>query len=308
MKLFFYILLFSFQAFARPEIVIPDHVEVSHREILNLGDVALVTGATEDLLQKIETLVIDTNAKELLLSQQLKSDQVLKKIRSAIQKDEILKSQNPTFKIPSNVKVEFSQNPISRAEIERKIKNFLATRCVDCEYKISIQSLPAIAETKWSLDFSQMATRGGFLLALREASGGQNKWISGTIRKYELTPVTTRLIQQGERIQAVDVRMEKTDVTYTKDGVLRVEDVHGQAVSRALPIGTPIWTNDLKREPATKIGQIVKVILGDDVLEVTTNMQAEESGFIGDQIKIRNLETKKVLTGLILEKGVVKLL
>lgn len=308
MKLFVGIFLFSAQVFARPEIAIPETVEVSHRETLRLGDVAEVSGASEELLQKIDKLVIDENARELLLSQHLKSEQVLKKIRTALQKDELLKSQNPAFKIPSKVKIDFSPNPISREEIQRKMRNFLATRCAGCEYRISIQTLPAISETKWELDFSQMTTRGGFLLALREASGVQNKWISGTIRKYELTPVTTRLIQQGERIQNEDVRLEKTDVTYSKDGALRVEDVVGQAVTRALPIGTPIWTNDLKREPATKSGQIVKVILGDEILEVTTNMQAEEAGFIGDQIKIRNLETKKILTGLIVEKGVVKLL
>jgi flagella basal body P-ring formation protein FlgA len=37
------------------------------------------------------------------------------------------------------------------------------------------------------------------------------------------------------------------------------------------------------------------------------NLQAEDSGFVGDVVKLKNLENQKVLTGIVVEKGVVKL-
>lgn len=101
--------------------------------------------------------------------------------------------------------------------------------------------------------------------------------------------------------------MSMTDVTFAKDGSLRMEDIQGQMAARSLPVGSTVWASDLKREPAAKKGQIVKALLGDDSFEISVNMMAEDSGFVGDLIKVKNLETQKVLSGLVTEKGVVKL-
>ena len=120
----------------------------------------------------------------------------------------------------------------------------MKARCHECEYNISIQSTPAPSSKGWDLDYSQLTGRGGFLLPLRDGSRNQIKWISGTIRVSQLTPVTTRLILQGERVQPEDLKMVLTDTTYAKDGVLRLEDITGQLAARSLPVGSPIWTSD----------------------------------------------------------------
>lgn len=307
MKLLFVLLFFSLQVFARPEVSIPGSVEISQRELLRLGDIAVVSGGTEELLSLIESVVLREDSRELLLSQYLSSQEILTKVRTVIASREDLHRLNPIFKIPSQVKVSFSSTPISRQEVERKIHNTLKARCNACEYKISIQSTPVPSEKNWELDFTQFSPKGGFLLPLRDGNQAQLKWISGTIRVSQLTPVTTRLILQGERVQPADIHMALTDVTFARDGVLRLEDIQGQMVARSLPVGSPIWKTDLQREPAAKRGQIVKALLGAESFEISVNMQAEENGFLGDLIKVKNLDTKKILSGLIVEKGVVKL-
>lgn len=300
-------LFFSLQAWARPEVSIPAEVEVSQREILRLSDVAIVSGGNEALLSLLDSVVIREDSRELLLSQYLNSQEILGRVRAALMATDTLRQENPAFKIPSKVKVSFSSTPISRKEVERKIQNVLKARCSNCEYKISIQSTPIPSQKQWELDYSQLAAKGGFLVPLKEGDQKQSKWISGTIRVSQLTPVATRLILQGERVQPQDVRMAMTDVTYSKDGVVRLEDIQGQIAARSLPVGSPIWTTDLKREPAAKKGQIVKALLGDESFEISVNMQAEDNGFVGDLIKVKNLESQKILSGLVVEKGVVKL-
>ncbi len=308
MKKFFVALFFlTPYAFARPEVSIPGNIEISQRELLRLGDVAVVSGGNEELLSFLDSIVIRQDARELLLSQHLNSQEILTKVRESMKSQEGLKKLNPAFKIPSQVKVSFSSTPISRQEVERKIHNTLKARCNECEYKVTIQSTPVPSQKQWELDFTQLSAKGGFLLPVRDGEQRQLKWISGTIRVSQLTPVATRLILQGERVQPADVRMVMTDVTFSKDGVLRVEDIQGQLAARSLPVGSPIWTSDLKREPAAKRGQIVKAMLGDEDFEISVNMQAEDNGFVGDLIKVKNLETQKVLSGLVIEKGVVKL-
>lgn len=305
--LFFAVFLANNQAFARAEVSIPQNVEISQRELLRLSDIAEISEGNTEVLSFAESVVIREDSRGLLLSQKLEAQEVLLKIRNAMNSHQGIRKLNPSFKVPSHIKVSFSSQPISRQEVERKISNALKIRCHECEYKISVQSVPAPSQKQWELDFSQLTNKGGFLLPLRDGDQHQLKWISGTIRVSQLTPVTTRMILQGERVQPEDIRMLMTDVTYSKDGVLRVEDIQGQIATRSLPIGSPIWTTDLKREPAAKKGQIVKALIGDESFEISTNMQAEDSGFVGDLIKVKNLETQKVLSGLIVEKGVVKL-
>lgn len=306
-KLFAFVFLFSLQVFARPEISIPGSVEISQRQLMRLSDIAEVTNGNQELLSFMESIVIREDARELLLSQHLESQEILAKILSAMKNEPGLKKLNPSFKVPAHVKVAFATTPISRQEIERKILNNLRTKCPDCEYKVTIQSTPVPAQKQWELDFSEISGKGGFLLPVRDGDQRQLKWISGTIRVSQLTPVANRLILQNERVQPGDVRMAMTDVTYSKDTVLRMEDIQGQVAVRSMPLGTPIWTSDLKREPAAKRGQIVKAMLGDEDFEVSVNMQAEDNGYVGDSIKVKNLETQKVLSGVVVEKGVVKL-
>ncbi|UXR64927.1 flagellar basal body P-ring formation chaperone FlgA [Bdellovibrio bacteriovorus] len=306
-KYFMFLLLVSTQAFARPEISIPASVEISQRELLRLGDIATVEGGSEELLAALDAVVLREDARELLLSQHLESGEILGRMRSALNSQENLRRMNPQFKVPSQVKVSFASTPVSKQEIERKIHNVLKARCQECEYQVSVQSTPRPASKLWDLDYTQLSAKGGFLLPLRDGDQRQIKWISGTIRVSRLTPVTTRLILQGERVQADDLRMSMTDVTFAKDGSLRMEDIQGQLAARSLPVGSTVWASDLKREPAAKKGQVVKALLGDDSFEISVNMMAEDSGFVGDIIKVKNLETQKVLSGLVTEKGVVKL-
>jgi len=306
-SVFAFVLMLSVQAWARPEISIPSSVEVSQRPVLRLGDIAVVKGGNEALLAQMDALVLRDDARELLLSQQFESKEILAKLREAMDQNEDLKALNPAFKVPSQVKVAFASTPISKQEVQRKITNYLTARCADCEYSISIQSVPNPANRQWDLDLTQLSAKGGFLVPVRDGENRQLKWISGTIRVSRLTPVTTKMISQGERVNAQDLQMSMMDVTFAKDSPLRIEDAQGQLAARTLPVGTPVWASDLKREPAAKRGQIVKAVIGDDTFEVTVNMQAEDNGFVGDLIKVKNLETQKILSAQVMDKGVVKL-
>ncbi|MDG0817014.1 flagellar basal body P-ring formation chaperone FlgA [Bdellovibrio svalbardensis] len=301
------LLLISLQAVARPEVSIPATVEVSQRPALHLSDIAIVKDGSEELLEQLQGVVIRDDARELLLSQHFEANELLGKIRAAMQDNETLRKLNPSFKIPSNVKVTFAANPISKQEVERKIMNALKARCSECEYRLSIQSVPVPNNRQWELDFTQLTAKGGFLLPLRDSESRNPKWISGTIHVSRLTPVTTRMISQGERVKPEDLRMSMLDVTFAKDAGLRMEDIQGQLAARTLPVGSPVWTSDLRREPAAKKGQIVKALVGNQDFEITVNVECQDNGVIGDLVKVKNLDTQKVLSALVTDKGVVKL-
>ncbi|MNJ92747.1 flagellar basal body P-ring biosynthesis protein FlgA [compost metagenome] len=299
--------LLGFAAFARPELVIPNEVEISQREMLRLGDIALVSDAAPELLAILDHIVIRKDARELLLSQHLKSSEVLAIVREQLKENSAFRKFNPALKIPSQVKVSFSSAPISKQEVERKVMNHLKARCQECEFKVNIQSTPFPSGKQWSVDYSQLAAKGGFLLPIQDGDARSIKWVSGNIRMSKLTPTATRMISQGERVQSTDMQLSLVDVTFAKDSSVEMKSLEGQLAARSIPVGSPIWISDLKREPAAARGQIVKALMGDESFEISLSMQAEENGFIGDTIKVKNTETKKLLSGVIVEKGVVKL-
>jgi flagella basal body P-ring formation protein FlgA len=294
-------------AFARPEIKIAEIVEVSQREVLRLSDIARLTGGNEEIIHRMDEVVIRSDARELLLSQFLPADEVRQKIRGALVSGGVLHGFNLGFKIPSRIKVEFSTTPISREEIERKVSNRTLAKCGDCEARINIQSTPVPTEKNWDIGLDEFSPKGSFLLPIFENGKSTGKWIAGSARISKLVPVTNRLVSQGERIAAQDVKLAMMDVTFAKDGALRLEDVEGHLAARSLAIGSPVWNSDLLREPAAKRGQMIKAFLGDEVLEISVPVQAEENGFVGDLIKVKNMDTQKTLFGMIVEKGVVKL-
>ena len=304
---FISLMIFGTAAFARPEITIPAKVEISQREKLTLADVADVSEGSEELLSLLDRIVIREDARDLLLSQKLKISEILSSVRAQTAGEPTWKSINPGLKIPSEIHVDFASTPISKQEIERKVTNVLRSRCNDCDYKVNIQSVPYPSGKTWSLDYSQMASKGGFLVPVRDGDQRNIKWITGNIRVAKLTPVANRLISQGERLQPSDLRMEMIDVSFAKDAGVKLDDVQGKIAARSIPVGTPVWASDLKREPAALRGQMIKAILGDEDFEITVSVQAEESGFVGDVIKVKNLDTQKLVSGVVLEKGLVKI-
>lgn len=299
--------IMSIQVWARPEVAISESVEISQKPLLRLSDVVTVREGTEELNSFLDGIILREDSRDLVLSGKIFSGEILSKTREALRANDSIRKLNPSFKIPSEVNVRFSTTTISRAEVTRKVTNILQSRCNHCDFKISVQTTPIPNSKNWDLDFSQISAKGSFLIPVRESESNQNKWISGSARISQLTPVTTRLITQGERVQSEDVRLEMIDTTYAKDGVLRLADIQGQVATRALSVGSAVWSSDLRREPAAKRGQVVRAILGDSSFEITVNMVAEDNGYIGDLIKVKNLENQKILSGQIIEKGVVKL-
>jgi flagella basal body P-ring formation protein FlgA len=294
-------------AVARPEITIPNKVEISQRPKLRLGDIAIIRGANSELLTLLNNLVLREDSRELLLSQHLESLEILKTIKSNRDVSELLHHANPTFKIPTRIDIVFSQALISKEEIGRKIKNYLSIRCVDCEYRLSIQTIPEPGSREWEPEFEQMTAKGGLLLPIRDLENRPKKWISGQIHISKLTPTTTRLIQQGERFSRDDLVMSLNDITFSKDNILRAEDLVGQIAVRTLSVGSIVGSTDCRKEPAAQKGQMAKGLLGDESFEISVNVEIQENGFVGDIVKVKSIENNKYFSAQIVEKGVVKL-
>jgi flagellar basal body P-ring formation protein FlgA len=234
--------------------------------------------------------------------------EIVRAIQDKISSDEF------TFRIPNQMILETKKNLIARFDIERELLSEVQKQCGECEVRLrdlKVPRLNMISEDliSWSLDASQTKLQGSFVIPLKAqfSSGTQNFLVTATASIFKSALVTRRMITAGERIGEADLEMKKVDVTFLKGSLLTNIEAKGQLAARYLVAGQTVLSGDIKREPAALRGQLMKVIAGNEDLEVTTQALAEEAGFVGDLIKLKNTETQKFISGKILEKGVVKL-
>lgn len=292
-------------AWARPEVIFPPETEVSNTAVISVFQVAEMKElkglafreiARMPLVEKIE------KQENLVLS----GKEVSKKLRDLVKNSELLKKINPSFKIPSEIHIHIRQEGFSKIEVERSMKNILASRCDSCRFQITIDSMPKMNPLNGRIDWEQEIKYGSFMIAVREAEQFVNKWITGTLHVRKTVPVAKKLIRFGERLQTEDLEILEADVSYVKEETPDLSQVVGLIANRTLTPRTPILLSDLKREPAAHRGQVVRALVGDQDFEISINASAEENGFIGDLIKVKNLETQKMMSGIVIDKGVVK--
>lgn len=292
-------------ALARPEVVFPNEAEVSSTSVISVFQVAELKELTGHAFTEIAKMPLaESGVGQEVLT--LSGEDVSKKLRELVRSSDSLKKLNPSFKIPNEIRIRIRKDDYSSLEIEKSLRNILLSRCVACSFQIRLNALPKMGLRDEGIDWDQQIKYGSFMLPIRVNGGFSNKWITGTLRVQKNAPVAKKLIRFGERIQADDIETHETDITYLKEETPDISQIVGLVANRSLSPRAPILLSDLQREPAARRGQMVKALVGNQSFEVSVNASAEENGFIGDLIKIKNTETQKVMSAIVIEKGVVK--
>ena len=92
-----------------------------------------------------------------------------------------------------------------------------------------------------------------------------------------------------------------------RDNVQKIEAVIGMQAVRFLNAGQILQYSDLRKETVLKKGQIVRAMFGAVDFEIAISAEAQESGSIGDVVKIKNLDSQKVFAAKVVERGIVRI-
>lgn len=275
------------------EIIISSATEISPRDVITAYDIVETNNISRETLERLKNIVVATDKSSTIT----KSD-LIKKLRMV----------NSYFMFPSEVKLLRSKQLISRMEVERKIKNHLLANCKKCDFRININSVPKIVTSDWEMDLNVDLNKKTVMVPVYSVSQPDKKgWITAEVKKYVNVAVLNRDVKFGEPITEA---MITTDVRYVPAGadvVLTAEGLIGMQPTKFMPAGEMINYRDLKRETVMKKGQIVKAVFGKEAFEVSISALAEESGAIGDVIKFKNVDSQKMFSAKIEEKGVVRI-
>jgi flagella basal body P-ring formation protein FlgA len=138
------------------------------------------------------------------------------------------------------------------------------------------------------------------------ASGDSQVRLTGSAVETYDTVVLTRPIARGETLRESDVTVEKRPKAGLQaDTVRDPADAVGMATQQPLRAGQMIRSADLTRPLLVKRGEPVMVRYEVPGIILTARGKAEESGSVGDTVNVMNVQSKRMIQGVVTGPGLV---
>lgn len=115
-------------------------------------------------------------------------------------------------------------------------------------------------------------------------------------------------LSAGQLLHADLFRLEKIDADKVNRAHLQeATGLEGQELVRNLRAGEPIRTADMRAAIMVRKGELVQLTVGKaGEFQISVRLEAMQDGRLGEQIKLRNAESGRVLGGVVTGKGSVK--
>ena len=291
----FCLLFFSISCLASGEIqlVFPSAVEVSPRTEISMYDIVEAKNLNEEMISELKEITVKENKSNTLHKSELAK---------------MLRTVKARFVLPAEMKILRSQSSISRMEVERKIKNKIYSLCAGCEVQVQISSVPNKMESDWTLDLNIDLSKNTVMVPVFATKNTDVKgWIVAEIKRYQNVPVLSKSVKIGEILTEEMFAIEKRQLINSNDVIKKIELISGLQAARFLNAGQVILFADVKKEQVLKKGQMVKAMVGGIDFEVAISAEAQESGSVGDVVKIKNLDSQKVFGAKIMDRGTVRI-
>ena len=132
-------------------------------------------------------------------------------------------------------------------------------------------------------------------------------YVSADVAVYDEVLVAGRYLARGTRVEAADLVPEKRDLAKLPYGYfVTPDDVIGMVTTRSVTRGAVLTPSSIKETPLVRRNDKVNIIATSGGLEVHAAGIALEDGRKGERIQVRNVNSKRVVEGVIIGPGVVE--
>lgn len=136
---------------------------------------------------------------------------------------------------------------------------------------------------------------------------GEKPWsifVAARVSKYVDVLVATRSLPRGKHINLHDVTLKRKNITNLYRGYLtKPDEIKGKLLKRTVSPGVILTTAMLKKPDQVKRGEFISILAHNKAIEVRMRGEALSNGAIGDKIRARNLNTRKIVEGTITSDG-----
>ena len=140
--------------------------------------------------------------------------------------------------------------------------------------------------------------------------GEYQKRVYATLKVELITDVVVavRPLRRNFTITDLDIKTVKMDMAnLPSNAVLNSKDVIGKKLTHAVSAGTILRTDLLDLPPMVNRNDIVVIIAETENFRITTIGESQESGNLGDMIRVINLDSKKEVYAKIIDSTSVKI-
>ena len=275
---------------------------------IRLGDVAQIDSPNiqDDeaviLLKKI-SVGVSPKAGE---SVTLEGSTVLERLR-----DEGVRLDSIRYSLPRNITVTRAFREVKLDELERALASFLSKGEKQVDVKQLVVDRPIRVPTD-SLGLEVVAlqaTRPGHIGIDYKSVAGSDEvrfQLKAFADEWRLMPVASRPLVKGATVTASDVHLVKGNGTSVgRDSIENLGDIVGRNLTKDIGQGEMFKASVVTVPAVVTAGSRVIVVFRQSRLEVTASGIALENGGMGQDIRVRNESSKKVIVGKVTDPGLV---
>jgi len=274
-----------------------------------LGDIADLSGDDEKLLAQLARTPLGTIADARLLSR----SEIVALIKNAAANPEEVIVTGAEF-----TKVFAGTRTPEAAEIATVLKSHLAsvTQWREEEIEIrSIDNLKAILLPEGELQL-RVVSRGvpasfkSTLFSVEAVQDGKplrTFWVKADVRVKAQVVQVAKPVAFRSVLKADDLREQLCDIEDPRATYFRTTaEAVGKVARRALGPGELLGQNSVEQPGLVRSGETVRLLVESGGLRMTVLARALQNGKLGDPIKVRNIDSDRVITAVITGRGEVR--
>lgn len=132
-------------------------------------------------------------------------------------------------------------------------------------------------------------------------------YVQSEVERFGSVMVAKRGLHRGDIISREDIEPRRVSLGMVRGGyITKIENILDWEVKRTISIGKIVDPNSIRRQLLVKRGDIVVIIAKNRKFEVKMSGVAKSSGAKGDTVKVINQSSKKVVEGVVIGPGVVR--
>jgi flagella basal body P-ring formation protein FlgA len=113
-------------------------------------------------------------------------------------------------------------------------------------------------------------------------------------------------LEVGQAFDPARLELQRCDLLHERDALPATINERDYLLARAVPAGRTLVWRDLVRRPLVRKGDTVEVSAVDGSLTVTLKALATQNGGRGDLVLVRNQDTKKEFTAVVVDENRVQ--
>ncbi|MCB0321344.1 MAG: flagellar basal body P-ring formation protein FlgA, partial [Bdellovibrionales bacterium] len=130
--------------------------------------------------------------------------------------------------------------------------------------------------------------------------------VEALVEEWVEVPVAARPLSAGSVVGPLDVAMARLNIQrLPRDAAFQKETIVGLETKRGIAYGEVFRKNKLSIPPVITAGAKVTLEYRSKFLRATATGIALEDAAVGENIRIRNEASKKIVSGTVLEPGIV---